>query len=335
MAIAPQISSDDPPHRAEPGALRIEQLNESSRACLERFESRNARDVRLWTLSDEPTPRGTRLVARDACGSIVASGQLQRADHLGNADGERLIHVVVEPAVRGRGVGRAMLERLEALSREAGVTRLLSILYADQPDGLRFAEKHGYTEYDRRSRWFLELARFPAARFGDRAELARHTGTEIRSLASLLQDGRLDDMLAGQIADAHFALIAEMRTVLPVRQPVADYRRAFLETSQVVHEASFVALRGRSLAALTIVVRVDPTLAFVAISGAVGPGRGRKLTLPLKVHAIEALRSLGFARLGSLYDADHAAGRVLNRALGFEAEPAMVRVHKRLADRRA
>lgn len=320
---------------AVPGPIRIEAFPESARDCLDQFERRNARDVRLWTLADEPMPRGRRIVARDASGAIVASGQLQRADHLGNAEGEQLIHVVVEPSQRGRGLGAAILERLESESREAGVTRLLSILYADQPDGLRFAERHGYSEYDRRSRWFLDLARFPAARFGDPAALARRTGTEIRSLASLMTEGRLDDALASQIADAHFALIAEMRTVLPIRQPVSDYRRSFLETSQVVHEASFVALWGRDLAALTLIVRVDASLAFVAISGAVGRGRGRKLTLPLKVHAIEALRSLGFGRLGSLYDADHAAGRVLNRALGFEAEPAMVRVHKRLADRRA
>ena len=334
MAIA-QTMTGDGPRRAESVGLRIEPFPEASRACLERFEARNARDVRLWSLADEPSPRGTRFLARDAGGAIVASGQLQRADHLGHADGERLIHVVVEPGARGRGLGGALLERLESAARDAGASRLLSILYADQPDGLRCAERHGYAEYDRRSRWFLELARYPAARFGDPAQLARRTGTEIRSLASLIDEGRLDDSLAMQIADAHFALIAEMRTVLPVREPVTDYRRGFLETSRVVREASFVALRGRELAALTLIVRVDPRLAFVAISGAVGPGRGRKLTLPLKVHAIEALQSLGFARLGSLYDADHAAGRVLNRALGFEAEPAMVRVQKRLADRRA
>src|SRR5688500_5271979 len=334
MAIAQAVTRDGP-RRAESVGLRIEPFPEALRACLERFELRNARDVRLWSLADEPSPRGTRFVARDADGAIIASAQLQRADHLGNTDGERLIHVVVEPGVRGRGLGGALLERLESAARDAGATRLLSILYADQPAGLRFAERHGYAEYDRRARWCLGLARFPAARFGDPGLLARRTGTEIRSLASLVDEGRLDDSLATQIADAHFALIAEMRTVLPIRQPVTDYRRGFLETSRVVREASFLALRGRELAALTLIVRVDPKLAFVAISGAAGPGRVRQLTLPLKVHATEALRSLGFARLGSLYDADHAAGRVLNRALGFEAEPAMVRVQKRLADRRA
>ena len=333
MAIAGGLYARDL-RSGGPAAVRIETFSESCRPRLEQFERRNAQDVRLWTLADEPQPRGRRIVALDTGGAIVASGQLQRADHLGTAEGERLIHVVVEPAQRWRGVGGAILERLESESRDAGVTRLLSILYEDQPDGVRFAQRHGYSEYDRRSRWFLDLARFPAARFGDPAALARRTGTTIRSLASLTAEGGLDDALATQIADAHFALIAEMRTVLPVRQPVSDYRRSFLETPQVVHEASFVALHGRELAALTLIVRVDATLAFVAISGAVGRGRGRKLTLPLKVHAIEALRELGFERLGSLYDADHAAGRVLNRALGFEAEPAMVRVHKRLAERR-
>src|SRR5687768_1312376 len=202
MAIA-QTMTGEGPRRAESVGLRIEPFPETSRACLERFEARNARVVRLWSLADEPSPRGARFVARDAGGAVVASGQLQRADHLGNADGERLIHVVVEPGARGRGLGGALLERLESAARDAGASRLLSILYADQPDGLRFAGPHGHAEYDRRSRWFLELARYPAARFGDPAQPARRTGTEIRSLASLIDDGRLDDSLAMQIADAH------------------------------------------------------------------------------------------------------------------------------------
>lgn len=334
MVIAHGVESENA-LAPRPAEVRIGDLVEAGRSCLGQFERRNARDVRLWTLSDEPASRGRRVIARGAGGAIIASGQLQRADHLGSADGERLIHVVVESGLRGRGIGGAILERLEATAARDGVDRILSILFADQPDGLRFAQKHGYSEYDRRSRWFLELARYPADRFGAPRELARRTGTEIRSLADIAAAGQLDEGLAGQIADAHFALIAEMPTVLPIRQPLADYRRAVLEPSQLVREASFVALRGRALAALTLIVRVDASLAFVAISGAVGPGRGRKLTLPLKAHAIEALRSLGFERLGSLYDADHSAGRILNRALGFKPEPAMVRVGKRLAERSA
>lgn len=63
---------------------------------------------------------GTFLVAR-AGGEAVGCGALRRLDET-TAEVKRMY---VEPAVRGRGVATAVLERLESAARELGVHRLV------------------------------------------------------------------------------------------------------------------------------------------------------------------------------------------------------------------
>ena len=53
--------------------------------------------------------------------------------------------VIVADGTRGRGIGRALMSRLEALAREAGVPRLILQTGNRQPDAVALYEKIGYT----------------------------------------------------------------------------------------------------------------------------------------------------------------------------------------------
>jgi GNAT superfamily N-acetyltransferase len=87
--------------------------------------------------------RGTFLVARDGdravgCGAI-------RVLEPKTAEAKR---IYVEPDYRGKGVGRAVLARLEAAARELGVKRLVLETGVYQEAAIALYRRAGFTQVD-------------------------------------------------------------------------------------------------------------------------------------------------------------------------------------------
>ncbi len=73
------------------------------------------------TVEEMAEPSVTVFVARDAAGRSVGMGSLKvHGDGLGEVK-----RMFTAPEVRGQRVGARLLERIEALAREKGVTRLV------------------------------------------------------------------------------------------------------------------------------------------------------------------------------------------------------------------
>ena len=87
----------------------------------------------------ERAQRGTVLVAEED-GDLIATGSLLEVE---------IFAVFVHPARQGRGLGRALMERLEGDARTAGVTE--SVLSVSLPSK-RFYEGLGYELIEERSR---------------------------------------------------------------------------------------------------------------------------------------------------------------------------------------
>lgn len=83
--------------------------------------------------------RGTFLVAYDESVPI-GCGAVRRIDE-GVAELKRMY---VAPAMRGRGVGRALLAALEAEARQLGVTRLVLETGPRQPEAIALYEREGF-----------------------------------------------------------------------------------------------------------------------------------------------------------------------------------------------
>jgi GNAT superfamily N-acetyltransferase len=87
--------------------------------------------------------RGTFLVARDGeravgCGAI-------RVIEAKTAEAKRMY---VEPDYRGKGVGRAVLARLEAAAKELGVERLVLETGVYQEAAIALYQSAGFTQVD-------------------------------------------------------------------------------------------------------------------------------------------------------------------------------------------
>ena len=87
--------------------------------------------------------RGTFLVARDD-GRAVACGAVRMLD----ASRGEIKRMYVEPDQRGKGVGRAVLARLEAAARQLGARRLVLETGSHSPDALALYRRAGFTQVD-------------------------------------------------------------------------------------------------------------------------------------------------------------------------------------------
>lgn len=66
-------------------------------------------------------------------------------------EGFLLDNVAVDPAHRGSGVGRALLEHAEAAARRAGFDSIYLYTHEKMTENLALYARIGYVEYDRRS----------------------------------------------------------------------------------------------------------------------------------------------------------------------------------------
>ena len=87
--------------------------------------------------------RGTFLVARDG-GRAVGCGAIRVLDPM-SAEVKRMY---VEPEVRGKGVGRAVMTALEAAARRLGVQRLVLETGVHQGAAIALYERAGFTRID-------------------------------------------------------------------------------------------------------------------------------------------------------------------------------------------
>jgi len=85
-------------------------------------------------------PHGVFLVLRDDAGRAVGCGGIARFDE---SRGE-VKRMYVVPEARGRGLGRMLLERLEAQARSLGYTSVVLETGDRQPEALGLYEASGY-----------------------------------------------------------------------------------------------------------------------------------------------------------------------------------------------
>jgi L-amino acid N-acyltransferase YncA len=104
-----------------------------------------------WEQFDRSHPEATRLVARDARGVVgfaVLTPVSDRCVYAGVAE----VSVYVAAAVRGSGVGRALLERLIRASEEAGIWTLQAGIFPENLASLALHRCCGFREVGVRER---------------------------------------------------------------------------------------------------------------------------------------------------------------------------------------
>jgi GNAT superfamily N-acetyltransferase len=318
-----------------PDDLRLIPFDAAHHDAVVLWENRFLPPSQQWTPErskrldrEHPDVQKVRLIVVDRDDRIVATAFARSAEIVGKAGGAYAVFARVDPAWQRRGIGSRLLDYMEGHARASGAPRALTLTYANETAGLAFLDKRGYQEYSRRTRWSLRLSAFDAGRYPSVDDIAREAGVEIFTLADAIV--RVPDA-ARQVYDVHGAILDELP--LPLRPNRLTFERyaAQLDDPEIEKRASAVALRGDRIVGLHLVALLDNGIASSLVTGTVGEGRGKRLGLALKLHALDALKVTGRDIVATLNDADNAPTLRILRTLGYEPEPAMVRLRKDLA----
>lgn len=254
-------------------------------------------------------------------GSVSQSPWLEPAMPFGN--------VVVQPDHQRRGIGRALLERVEATARDLAARTLLTYTQEDRPRAMRFLEAAGYEEYDREWRSTLNLGTFDPAQWADAVERVTSSGVRIASIVELRET--LPDWIE-RLYDLYSSVEEDVPTPLPVRSvPLAEFERRNLGR-KLMPEGFLVALDGDEFVGLTEPQRVEEYDDVIAqdMTGVAAPARGRGIATALKVTAATWAKENGYRSIRTYNNRSNAPMLAINDKLGFVRDFATVEYRKGL-----
>jgi GNAT superfamily N-acetyltransferase len=289
---------------------------------IRRFEAKN------------PQPKRLVLMVESDRDEVVAAGYMSDGGFFRPKDGAFRGEVRVDATWRRRGIGSALLERLEAHARSNGAPRILSNVRGDETDGVRFAERHGYREVNRRFDSYLDVEKFDASRFEAPEEVARRAGVRIATFAEVEAErpGNVDE-LQREAYELGSALTVDIPRPEPIPLPPYEaIRDVFFGPDTFDRDSSILALRDGKMVAITVTAPRTPEVAYTNFTGTLRAERGKGLALALKLRAIEALQKKKGTRLfGTTNDEANAAMRGINLRLGYVADPPRIELEKKLA----
>lgn len=325
-----------------PAPLRVRVADpEADLARIVEFQNRYARPAMVTPVEmarvferHNPQPKRLALLVEDADGNVVAACSVSDGGTFARKDGSFSGGLRVAPEHRRRGIGGALLERLEAHAREHGAPRITTSARGDEPNGVRFAERHGYRETNRRYNSFLDVQAFDLSRFEDPDVIARRAGVRIVPIAELQRERDDVDALQRELYDVGATTGADIPRPEPIQMPPYEAIRDIFFTPEAFDRStSVVAVRDGRIVAETLTVMRSPGIAYTNITGTLREERGKSLALALKLRAIAELKKVGARLFGTTNDEQNAAMRGINARLGYVPDPPMIELEKRLEPR--
>ncbi len=215
----------------------------------------------------------------------------------------------VAPGARGHGLGSELARVVEETVRAAGHAN--AVAWTDDPDGARFAERHGYHEERRKPVFVLRLGE------RDLPPLDVPEGVDILPLTEV--EGRLRELYELTML-AHRDDPADP---LDGHQSFEEWLRDDLGVPDLDLHGSVVAVVDERLAAVAYVATDGRERAENEFTGTHPAYRGRGLATLVKLSTVHWARSTGIREIWTGNDSENAPMLAINAKLGYE--PARVR----------
>ena len=315
-------------------------VREGTSADLERlleFSNRYARPAFVQSLelarrfeAANPEPNRLLLIAEDARRAIVAVGTTSDGGVLGGGGNRYRANLRVAPEHRGRGLGAHLLRRIEQHVRTKGGPKLQGAVRGEEPEGLRFAERHGYREFHRRYDSYIDVQAFDATAFEDPKAVAARAGARIDRYDVLESEAK--DKVAFQ-RSVYESLAVTQADIprpepLPPPPPFEAVREVYFEGDTFSHDCSVAAIRDGRTVGISITT-INPTgIAYTVYTGVDRAERGKGLALAMKLVILDRLKGRGTTQFGTTNDEANAPMRGINTRLGYVGAPPTIEVEK-------
>jgi GNAT superfamily N-acetyltransferase len=314
------------PYNVGTDAPRVAEIVSATRP-----EPVTADDVRDWERQRPAGQVAHRMVAVDDAGVVV--GRAVASHESWEPAGHFWVAVMVDPAVRRRGVGTLLYQDALCVAGEQGAAELEAEVRDGDPASLAFAQHRGFEVSRHIFESTLDLTRFDESRFGGVVAAGETNGFRFFTLAD-----------AGDTLKARRKLYELNRSTamdVPGRHtpfaPFDAFRAQVFDASWFRADAQIVAAhasdpeRWVGMAALGYFEKqvwdveggAPRTVRHMyhMMTGVERDYRGRGLATALKLLAVRCARRYGAAYLRTNNDSQNAPMLAVNRTLGFVPEP--------------
>jgi len=290
---------------------RIWTLNDPER----RTSEEEVRDMFRW--SDQPRfIRHRRSIEETRSRDVVASGSLWQTGIYFDP-GFAMAGISVDPAHQHRGLGRRLLEDLEAAARAHGLKGLRAWVRADDARSVLFFERAGYREKRRSWTSRLDLDKLPSELRARSPERWASDGIVFTTVAAEGPDRpevreRLYRLYLDTIKDAP-------RMGGRTDSTCEEFVEMAFGGTGYLPEAMFLARVGETYVSFSLLSRhaSEPEVLHVSFTGTLPSYRGRGLAGELKRRTIEFARGHGYRYIQTDNDSENERIWSINRQLGF------------------
>lgn len=265
-----------------------------------------------------------KFVAEDRdSGEVVATGSYHQLPWSFHPDRYRL-RLTVHPDWQGRGIGRAMMDRLLSELRARGARWVKEIVREDHGRAIAFVRRYGFTEYSRSFESRLDVVRCDLAPFAHYARTVADLGITLTTLAEELRS-RPDCLPA--VYEMH--CILDMGAPrddpgLPTPPAFVDFRRSGIDSPMALHDAYFLAKYAEMYVGESVLKRsdADPAWLHQELTGVIPGCRGLGIATTLKVRTVEYAKAHGHRVIQTWNSSKNGPMLAINGKLGFVRQPA-------------
>jgi GNAT superfamily N-acetyltransferase len=284
-------------------------------------------DLRDWDETQRLAGRRSARWLADVDGELVGAAYVGESPWRDSAHPSGT--VAVHPDHQHRGIGRNLLERIEATAKDWGAADLRTWADEDLPRGIEFLDAAGYEVIDREWRSTLDLTNFDSGAWADALERVQSAGVRIVSVADLQEGppGWTDDL---------YALYAAAEADIPAGFPLhpesrQDWERITLGR-RMLPEGFLVAIDDQGMIGLTEPQRVDDDEHAISqeFTGVARRARGRGVATALKAAAAIWAKNQGYTSIRTYNAQANAPMLAVNEKLGFVREHGSIEFRKQL-----
>ncbi len=239
-----------------------------------------------------------------------------------------MANILVDPEHQGRGVGRAIYDRLSQELDDRDAILVWTMCKEDLPVRTEFFRRRGFSERTRQWESRLDLSKADPASFGSYVEKVLREGITFTNLAEEQRHGKDSLMKVHELVQL---INADMPREAPFTPLSYEQWEAFsLRSPRLLPEGYIIAKHGPEYVGLSNVLKNEkaPHVLSQDDTGVRREYRGRGIATALKLKVIEYAKKNGYAMVETWNDSSNVPMLAVNTRLGFKRQVGWIMMEK-------